>query len=250
MTYSIVAKDPKTGWVGLIVASRFFAAGAAVPHVGADYAIASQAWLNPIWGTQGRKLLETGASAQSVLDQMVERDEGRDSRQAHLIDKQGHVAAYTGKDCIDWAGHELGDGYSVAGNMLAGPEVVAETARTYRENLDMPFAERLIFAMEAGEKAGGDKRGRQSAGLVIHRGEDYAWLDLRADDHADPLAELRRLLAVAGERYLLIADYLPTKDQFSGVPTRDDLDQKIIDADAERERLGIASKSYASEPLS
>lgn len=246
MTYSIVARDPETNAVGVIVASRFFAAGAMVPYVGPDFAIASQSWVNPLWGTNGVGLLTDGQSALDVLDGMVQKDEGQAARQAHMIDQKGNVAAFTGEECIDWAGHELGDGFSVAGNMLAGAGVVANTAQAYRDNMDKPFAERLLLAMEAGERAGGDKRGKQSAGLLIHRGEAYPWLDIRADDHRDPLKELRRLYTVAQETYLIVADYLPTKDNFSGHQNEDELAAKMETANKEREAQGYKSPSQAS----
>ncbi|WP_299345979.1 DUF1028 domain-containing protein [uncultured Maritalea sp.] len=246
MTYSIVARDQETGAVGIIVASRFFAAGAMVPYVGPDYAIASQSWVNPIWGTDGVSQLAADQSALDVLDGMVQKDEGRATRQAHMIDRKGNVAAFTGEECTDWAGHELGDGFSVAGNMLVAADVVKDTAQAYRNNLDKPFAERLLLAMEAGERAGGDKRGKQSAGMVIHRGEDYPWLDIRADDHADPLAELGRLYTVAQETYLIVADFLPTKDKFSGHQNEDELGAKMEAANKEREESGYKSPSLAS----
>lgn len=250
MTFSIVAKDPQTDAIGIAVASRFFAAGAAVPHVAATHAVASQAWMNPFWGIEGLQKLAAGAAAQDVLADFVARDAGQASRQCHLIDRQGQVAAFTGNDCIDWAGHETGGGFSVAGNMLAGPEVISRMAAAYRAAADQPFEERLLTAMEAAEAAGGDKRGRQAAGMVIHRGEDYAWLDIRADDHADPIGELRRLLAVARERYLLIADHLPTRENFSGVPDRKELDAQIAAAEAARIENGKGSASHATDPVS
>lgn len=249
MTYSIVAKDPETGAVGIAVASRFFAAGATVPHVAATHAVASQAWVNPLWGTEGLARMQAGESAQAVLDDFLHRDLGQSARQCHMIDPNGEIAAHTGPDCIDWAGHETGDGFSVAGNMLAGPQVISAMANAYRTAMDAPFESRLLTALEAGEAAGGDKRGRQAAGMVIHRGQDYAWLDIRADDHADPLGELRRLLAVAQERYLMIADYLPTKDAFSGAPDRKELDAKIAASDAERKAQGRPSASHAPDAI-
>ncbi|MBQ1202519.1 MAG: DUF1028 domain-containing protein [Loktanella sp.] len=143
---------------------------------------------------------------------------------------------------------EIGDGFSVAGNMLAGPLVVAAMAQAYRAAMNEPFESRLLTALEAGEAAGGDKRGRQAAGMTIHHGQDYAWLDIRADDHIDPLGELRRLLAVARERYLLIADFLPTAEKFSGFPDRSILDAKIADAERDRISAGRKSASVVAEP--
>lgn len=246
MTYSLIAKDAD-GSIGLIVASKFFACGAVVPFVSGTVAVASQAFCNPIWGTEGRARLMAGESAKQVLEDLAARDEGRAIRQAHMMDAQGNFAAHTGEDCVDWAGHILGDGHSVAGNMLGGPRVIEATSQAYLANAALPFAERLITAMVAGEDAGGDKRGRQAAGLVIHRGENHPWLDLRADDHADPLAELARLWDVAQERYVHFAKGMPSAERFSGYPTRDGIDADIAAAEARRKAEGRPSRSYALE---
>lgn len=139
------------------------------------------------------------------------------------------------------------DGHPVAGNMLAGPQVLQATSDAFRQNADLPFAERLITAMQAGEAAGGDKRGRQAAGLTIHKGQAHAWLDLRADDHADPLGELMRLWDVAQGRYVHFAKGMPTADCFSGTPTRDGIDTDIAAAGAHRKAQGRPSRSNAVE---
>jgi len=247
MTYSIVAHDAKTGNFGVAVASRFFAVGALVPHMrGGIGAIATQAFVNPLYGTDGLSLLAEGKSAGDVLQMLTQRDDGHAHRQVHLIDGEGCSAAFTGDSCIDWAGHLVGDGVSVAGNMLAGPEVVAETLKAYQGNAALPFVERLLTAMEAGEAAGGDKRGKQSAALKIVQGEVYPWLDIRADDHADPLAELRRLYAVARERFLLFAELLPTADNPSGALDRSDIDRRMAEREAARIAEGRPSASYAT----
>ena len=246
MTYSILARDAETGAMGIAVASRFFACGSLVPHIGRGVAVASQAFVNPMWGIEGLRRLQAGEAAQAVLDDFVQRDAGQAQRQAHIMDAQGHSAVFTGAECIDWAGHIVGQGFSVAGNMLAGPEVVQETARTWEARSDLAFADRLLAAMQAGEDAGGDKRGRQAAGLRIHKGQDYPWLDLRVDDHADPLAELRRLWAVAQERYIHVAEIMPTAERFSGAPDRRDVDAKILAAEAARKAEGRASASFAT----
>ncbi|MEX0319503.1 MAG: DUF1028 domain-containing protein [Ruegeria sp.] len=246
MTYSLIAKDPETGVIGIIVASRFFACGARVPCVGAHSAIASQAFSNPVWGTEGLRRLEAGEAAQEVLDDLVARDDGRAARQAHLLDSHGDFAAHTGEDCVDWAGHRIGPHHSVAGNMLAGPDVVEATFETFADSSGQPFAERLISAMEAGERLGGDKRGKQAAGMVIHRGEAHSWLDIRTDDHHDPLAELRRLYDVAGERYLHFAEAMPSERNFSGNPDRTALEAAIARGEAERRAAGRVSRSLAT----
>ena len=246
MTYSLIAKDTD-GSIGLIVASKFFACGAIVPYMGNNCAVASQAFCNPLWGTEGRARLEAGERAEDVLSDLAARDEGRASRQAHMLDTQGNFAAYTGDDCTDWAGHRLGDGHSVAGNMLAGASVVEATSEAYLANAALPFAERLIKSMLAGEQAGGDKRGRQAAGLIIHKGQSHPWLDLRADDHADPLAELERLWAVAQERYVYFARYMPSAERFSGHPDRDSVSDDIDKAEERRKAEGRPSRSNAVE---
>ncbi|MEL6887855.1 MAG: DUF1028 domain-containing protein, partial [Pseudomonadota bacterium] len=170
MTYSLIARD-SDGSIGLIVASKFFACGAVVPFVSDTVAVASQAFCNPVWGTEGRARMIAGEAAQDVLADLVARDEGRAIRQAHVMDAQCRFAAHTGADCVDWAGHLIAADHSVAGNMLAGPRVIEATSEAYAQGVGLPFAARLIAAMQAGEAAGGDKRGRQAAGLVIHRGQ-------------------------------------------------------------------------------
>ncbi|SFT86480.1 DUF1028 domain-containing protein [Sedimentitalea nanhaiensis] len=248
MTWSIIARDPADGAIGIAVASRFFACGAAVPYVGRRSAVASQAFCNPVWGTEGRNRLEAGEEARTVLDDLVARDAGQAIRQCHMMDASGRFAAHTGSGCTDWAGHLIGDGFCVAGNMLTGSEVIEATAAAFAAHSELPFAHRLLAAMHAGEDAGGDKRGKQAAGLTIHRGQAHPWLDLRADDHGDPLTELDRLLDVAGERYLFVADEMPTAERFSGLPTRTELDTRIDSEQKRRQQAGQASRSLASDP--
>lgn len=247
MTYSLIARDDRTGEIGIAVASRFFACGAAVPYVGRRVAVATQSFVNPLWGTEGRARLEAGETAEELLAEFADRDAGAPSRQCHMMDSAGNFAAFTGAKCVDWAGHRAGRRHSVAGNMLTGPEVVAATFDAFDAASDLPLAQRMLAAMDAGERAGGDKRGRQAAGLVIHRGEDHAFLDIRADDHADPLAELHRLLDVAGERYLHVANAMPTRANFSGSPDRAPIDAAIAEAERNRRAEGRASRSLATD---
>lgn len=245
MTWSIVARDPDTGHFGIAVASRFFAVGAMVPHIRCKVgAIATQAFVNPLYGTDGLKLLDAGIPPKGVLSALTGRDGGSQARQIHLIDAQGRNAAFTGEACVDWAGHLVADGVSVAGNMLSGPRVIEETLRIYRESMDRPLADRLLAAMDAGEVAGGDKRGRQSAALVVWRDQDYPWLDIRADDHADPLAELRRLYKVAQERYLLVVETMATRDNPDGMTDRSEIDRKIESLEAARKAAGYVTASH------
>ncbi|TNJ44450.1 DUF1028 domain-containing protein [Phaeobacter sp. B1627] len=245
MTWSLIARCPQEGAIGVIVASRFFACGAAVPYVGARVAVATQAFCNPVWGTEGKARMAAGEAAQDVLDDLAGRDLGQAIRQAHMMDAEGRFAAFTGGDCTDWAGHLTAEDHSVAGNMLTAAEVIEATSASYRENADLPFATRLIVAMQAGEAAGGDKRGRQAAGLVIHRGEEHAWLDIRADDHAEPLGELARLWDVAQERYVHFAKGMPGAANFSGTPGREGIDADIARAEAQRIADGRCSRSFA-----
>jgi uncharacterized Ntn-hydrolase superfamily protein len=234
MTWSIIARDERTGRVGIIVATRFFAVGSRVPHIKTGVgAIASQAFVNPFYGPQGLALLQAGATAEDTVRMLTITDEGRDHRQLHIMDRQGRFAAHTGKACVDWCGHVIRATFSIAGNMLAGPDVVEATAKAYTENLAVPFARRLIAAMNAGEAAGGDKRGKQSAALLIHDNEDYSMLDLRVDDHTDPLAELARLEAVARERWLHFRRFMPTRAEPSGLVDRSTLDELIAKSVAE-----------------
>ena len=246
MTFSLIAKE-SDGSIGLIVASKFFACGAVVPFVSGKVAVASQAFCNPIWGTEGRARMEAGESAEAVISDLASRDDGRAIRQAHMMDLDGQFAVHTGADCVDWAGHLIRADHSVAGNMLAGARVIEATSEAFAASAGKPFAERLIGAMQAGESAGGDKRGRQAAGLVIHKGQSHAWLDLRADDHADPLDELARLWDVAQERYVHFAKGMPTEDRFSGYPTREGIDADIAAAEVKRKAEGRPSRSQAVE---
>lgn len=247
MTYSIVARDPATGHLGVAVASRFFCVGGVVPHLrGRVGAVATQAFVNPTYGTDGLAMLAAGEAPDAIIGKLTGRDDGHPQRQMHLIDAQGRNAAFTGEKCIDWAGHEVADNVSVAGNILTGPEVVAEAMRTYRAATDKPFVERLLLAMQAGEDAGGDKRGRQSAALVVYRDQDYAWLDIRTDDHADPLKELRRLYRVAQERYLHVAETMATRENPHGMIDRREIDETIARLEAERLQHGRKSASFAT----
>ena len=220
MTWSIVARGP-AGEFGVAVASRFFAVGMLCAHARSGVgAVATQALVNPHYGPQGLDFLSQGISPQKTIRELTGKDEGRDHRQLHMIDAQGRIAAHTGSKCIEWCGHLAGDGYSVAGNMLTGPEVLQSTAKKYLESKNLSFAERLLEALHAGEKAGGDKRGKQAAALRIHATEDYPFLDLRVDDHEDPIEELKRLYRKSLERFQPFATCLPSRANPAGVTDR------------------------------
>ena len=220
MTWSIVARGAG-GAFGIAIASRFFAVGMLCPHTRSGVgAVATQALVNPHYGPKGLELLKNGLAPGSVVELLVNEDEGRSHRQVHMIDAQGRIAAHTGSACIEWCGHLAGEGFSVAGNMLTGPEVLEETALSYRKNHSMGFAERLISALHAGEAAGGDKRGKQAAALRIHTTEEYPALEIRVDDHEDPIVELKRLYAKSLERFQPFATCLPSRARPAGITDR------------------------------
>jgi len=233
MTWSIIAIDGGSGQIGIAVATRFFAVGARVPHIAAGVgAVATQALVNPYYGIDGTKLLREGKSPDEIIKALLAADSGRESRQLHVMDLHGRIAAYTGSDCVDWCGHVGGERFSIAGNMLAGAQVLDETAHAYVANATLPFPRRLIAAMMAGEAAGGDKRGKQSAALLIHGAEEWSALDLRVDDHSDPLAELARLEQVSRERWVHFRQFLPTRQNPAGTTDRAVIDARIAAATA------------------
>jgi uncharacterized Ntn-hydrolase superfamily protein len=229
MTWSIIARDPSTGQFGIAVATRFFAVGARVPHIANGIGgIATQALVNPYYGIDGLKLLREGRRPLDVIEILIAADAGRESRQVHIMDASGRIASHTGRDCVSWCGHLKGNRFSIAGNMLAGAQVLENTAQAYVAGETLPFAQRLIAAMRSGEAAGGDKRGKQSSALLIYADEEWSALDLRVDDHADPLAELERLEQVSRERWVHFRNFLPTRSNPAGIT-----DRSIIDASIE-----------------
>ena len=172
MTWSIVARDA-SGAYGVAVASRFFAVGALCPHARAGAgALSTQALINPMYAKPGLDLIAEGVPASEVVRILTSADAGRESRQLHVIDTHGRTAAHTGSACIDWCGHRAGHGYSVAGNMLAGAHVIDATASAYESAANLSFAERLLVSLAAGDDAGGDKRGKQAAALLVYTTED------------------------------------------------------------------------------
>lgn len=226
MTWSILARDPATGAFGAAVATRFFAVGALAIHVeGRVGALATQALINPMYAIHGMPRLRAGEAPDAIIAALLAGDAGRDHRQIHILDAQGRIDAHTGAGCITWAGSVRGTDVSVAGNMLAGPAVVQRTLDAFAAASGLPLPDRLLRALEAGEAAGGDKRGRQSAALKVCTHDPYPDLDIRADDHPDPLRELRRLLAVSRERYAVFRRFLPGADSPCGV-----FDRAVIDA--------------------
>src|SRR5258708_29988686 len=192
MTWSIIARDSEAGHFGIAVATRFFAVGARVPFIAAGIgAIATQALVNPYYGIDGLKLLREGQSPRDIIETLKATDSGHAHRQLHIMDAGGRIAAYTGAACVEWCGHlegqdPEGNHFSIAGNRLAGAQLLDDTAAAYNANATLPFARRLIAAMQAGEAAGGDKRGKQSAALLIYAGRRRAAPGPRGWVHMDP----------------------------------------------------------------
>jgi uncharacterized Ntn-hydrolase superfamily protein len=214
-TFSIVAWDPATEELAVAVQSRAFRAAAIVSYAKAGVgAVATQASANQYYGPEGLSLLEQGRSPEEVVRQLTGADPGRDRRQLAVIDARGRVKAYTGSGTSDWAGHIEGENYSVQGNILAGEAVVREMARAF-EAAEGVLAERLMAALDAGQAAGGDARGKQSGGILIvkpigdSRRTTDRWVDVRVDDHPTPFVEIRRLMnmAVARNQSTLAADF-------------------------------------------
>lgn len=212
-TFSIVARCSQTGQLGGAVSTAVPAVGSICPFVQAGTgAIASQSWVNPYLAIDGLACLSAGASAEAALDQVLAGDVGRDLRQVGVVDAIGRAAAWTGADCTAWCGHRTGPGYAVQGNMLAGEAVIADMETAFLSAAGESLAERLMRALEAGQAAGGDKRGKQSAALKVYEHEAYPWLDVRVDDHAMPVAELRRVFSIAMLQLRPFVAAMPTRD--------------------------------------
>ena len=236
MTFSIVGRCAETGRLGVAVSTAVPAVGMlcpfARPGVGA---IATQAFVNPYLGPDGLDLLAQGLTAQETLDRLVAGDPGREVRQLGVVDAQGRSAAFSGRGCTGWFGHQNGENYSTQGNILVGEETITAMAAAFAAHADEDLPERLLRALEAGQAAGGDKRGRQSAALyVVDRETAYAYVDLRVDEHPDPVVELRRIFEVVKARQLAFIRRLPTRDNPMGGMTPEELQQRLTDAEAER----------------
>jgi uncharacterized Ntn-hydrolase superfamily protein len=215
VTFSIVACDAHARQLGVAVASKFLAVGAVVPYLEAEIgAVATQALSNTRYGPDGLAQMRAGASAREALDALLAADAGRDDRQAGIVDARGRSATHTGQRCMPWAGGRTGPSYAAQGNILTGPDVVDAMAETF-EASSGALADRLLLSLAAGDAAGGDRRGRQSAALVVvspgggYGGNDDRLVDLRTDDHGDPVPELRRLLDI----HILLTGTTPEEDK-------------------------------------
>ena len=223
MTFSIVARDPETGDLGIAVASKFLAVGAVVPHARAGVgAIATQSAANVTYGPGGLAMLGAGATAQDAVKRLTDADEGRDHRQLGIVDAEGRSATYTGSGCIDWAGGRIAQNVACQGNILTGPDVVDALFETFTAG-GAAFPELLLKALKTADGRGGDKRGRESAALLVVRenggygGNNDRWIDLRVDDHPAPIDELQRLIEL-NHLYLdrpAVEDLVPINEELA-----------------------------------
>jgi uncharacterized Ntn-hydrolase superfamily protein len=207
-TYSICAVDLEASQWGVAVQSKFLSVGSVVPHAAPRVgAIATQSYANPRYGPDGLALLREGLSAEETVERLTAADEGRAQRQLGIVDGKGRAASYTGEGCHDWAGHRTGDGYAAQGNILVSAETVDALAETFEATAGKPLAVRLLHCLDTAQAAGGDRRGQQSASLlVVGPNQGYAGLsdivvDLRVEDHALPLTELRRVYKLHDELF-------------------------------------------------
>lgn len=211
-TFSIVALDARTGDTGVAISSKFPAVGSICAWARHGLGtVATQAWTNPLLGNDVLDRLSLGATAEQALRSALAGDAGAEYRQLAVVDAQGNVAAHTGAHTDAWTGHRIGAGYSVQGNMLTGESVLEAMVEAYTAAHEKDFSERLLVALEAGQAAGGDRRGRQSAALYVPGPEHYPQADLRVDEHADPVAELRRIYEVARVELFPVLRLMPTR---------------------------------------
>ncbi len=208
-TFSIVAFDPSTKDLGVAVHSRYFSVGSVVPWAEAEVgAIATQSFVNVSYGPRGLQMLREGITPKEAIERLTGQDEGRDYRQLGIIDSKGNAAVFTGKKCLKWAGSKIGKNYAALGNILAGEEVVNNMGKRF-ESTEDDLAGKLVAALEGGKEAGGDIRGRQSASLLVVRkgggrgGYGDRYIDLRVEDHQNPIKELKRLLDLSRVYYLI-----------------------------------------------
>jgi uncharacterized Ntn-hydrolase superfamily protein len=217
VTFAIVACDRGAGEVGVAVASKVLAVGAFCPYVrGGVGAVSSQAYLNPYLGYDCVRLMTEGVAVGEAVDRLLAGDPGRDWRQLIAVDAAGQPRAYTGARVDPWCGDRVGDGFAVAGNILYGPLTLDAMAETFAAQADLPLAERLLASLAAGDSAGGDRRGRQSAALLVGRRLELPYASLRVDDHPDPIVELIRLYDLARDRALPLGARVSTTREPQG----------------------------------
>ena len=222
MTWSIVAHDPNTDAFAVAVATKAFAVGASCPFVRAGVgAVSTQSMTNRYLGPAILDAMQRGLAPAAAIEGALAGDDGRGIRQVHAIDRNGRSAAWTGGNCVEWCGNVSAGGISVAGNMLAGEPTITATLSSWKANQNLPMPDRLMTAMQAGEQAGGDRRGKQSAAMVMVTTEDFPDLNLRVDDHPEPLHELRRLLSIWKVEGVPRLGIAPSKSNPSGLTDLD-----------------------------
>jgi uncharacterized Ntn-hydrolase superfamily protein len=219
-TFSISARCPRTGMLGVAVSTAVPGVGGICPFVKPGCgAISTQSWVNPYLGIDGLRLLDEGKNAQEALDLLIHEDPGRDVRQVGIVDAKGYSAAWSGANCTDWFGHLSGPDFSIQGNMLVGARTIEAMAEAFAATTNLTLPERLMAVLEAGQSGGGDKRGRQSAAMLVFKTEEYPYLSLRVDEHPYPVAELRRVFEIARHQLLPFVDGMPSRrDPLGALP--------------------------------
>jgi uncharacterized Ntn-hydrolase superfamily protein len=235
-TFSIVARCPRTGMLGVAISTAVPAVGSLAIYVKANIgAVANQAWVNPYLGIDTISLLSSGLAPAAALERLLEADPGYVHRQLAVVDANGAVAAFTGSACPSLCGDIRGEGFSVQGNLLSGGAVIEEMARTAKDTQNVDLPERLMRVLEAGQAAGGDKRGKQSAALKVVYREDYPWVDLRVDEHVEPVAELRRVFELSKVQLFPFTAGLPSRQNPLGYAPPD-IVEVLMKAPADRPR--------------
>ncbi len=216
-TFSIVGHCPQSGMLGVAVSTAVPAVGALCPHVKAGVgAVSTQSWVNPYLAIEALGLMEQGTTGPEALKTVLAADQAKNLRQIGVVDADGRSASWSGDDCTQWYGHITEDNFAVQGNMLVGEATLTAMAEAFRDSASLDLAERLLLSLEAGNSAGGDKRGKQSAALRVHHTEDYPWLDLRVDEHGHPVTELRRVYTIAKLQLLPFVAGMPKRGQPAG----------------------------------
>ncbi|MBF6570753.1 MAG: DUF1028 domain-containing protein [Candidatus Binataceae bacterium] len=214
MTFSIVAHCARTSQLGVAVSTAVPAVGGMCPYLRARVgAVSTQSWVNPYLAIEVLNHLAHGTSAPDALEAVLVRDKRKDLRQIGVVDNQGRATAWSGKSCTQWFGHIVDQHFTVQGNMLVGEPTIAAMAASFRDSEHLHLAERILLTLEAGQAAGGDKRGRQSASLKVFDAEEYALWDLRVDEHPHPVAELRRVYTIASLQLKPFVDGMPKKGE-------------------------------------
>jgi uncharacterized Ntn-hydrolase superfamily protein len=212
-TFSITARCARSGMLGTAVSTAVPAVAGVCsfvrPHIGA---ISTQSWVNPYLGIDGLALLADGLTAQQTLDKLMAQDPGREVRQIGIADSSGGSAAWSGSQCTTWFGHLTGPDYAVQGNMLVGEATIQAMAEAFLDGASLDLPERLVAVLEAGQAAGGDKRGRQCAALLVYANEEYPYMNVRVDEHPEPVAELRRVFEIARHQLMPFVHGMPTRN--------------------------------------